>query len=704
LFDRDENAFTPFTYLALDDQTLDPSQPVTLMSAAVRQFEQQPGFASQSADPFAWFRKAQGEGDRSRRDARARGSAARTQRERLKALGTSDMELNRSFAAGIEILSRERNLGVPLLFVIDTFEEASYRPETDLVLLYGMLQKLLVEVPGIRLLLLGRAVPPGEDFASLGAEELALDDLDHHDALRLLADQGFDPDIAEEAIQTFGSNPLTLRLLAYAQAQAAIGDERPSLAAAGEEVIRGHLYRRILNHIHDPVVRRLAHPGMVLRRITPQVIAEVLAPVCRVNLQGSGEAGWLFDKLAREHTLVSREADGALVYREEIRRPMLKLIEADAPAEVAELHRAAADFYALQDGEASREEELYHLLMTPEETSWRVSRERFPTRIAGRLASAIDEFPPESQVILAQLTRVRLDPSALRRADAIDMDNIVARDVLYLMRTDRFEEALVRLTREIEPGSSLGPLKVRVLRELGRTDEAEAFARRQIERYPALGSRARLAQLMWFASQCGDDPERTRKWLERLLPIARKLPKLALVQTLTELKRVARPDQQREVEDELASALSQLSPSDAHREERLARLALVRMGPREAPTWGALAPDLLYGVSRSIRDLPPEEINALGAPIADILRDSPEEPFQQMAKALDEGSRERWIERLASLLDDVLRRKNPALASVRAAFLLFSAEKTSLAGASLAGLDEEQGEDWGPDAPQESAA
>ena len=42
------------------------------------------------------------------------------------------------------------------------------------------------------------------------------------------------------------------------------------------EVLQGVLFRRILGHIHTPEIRQLAHPGLVLRRITPDLIKEVL--------------------------------------------------------------------------------------------------------------------------------------------------------------------------------------------------------------------------------------------------------------------------------------------------------------------------------------------------------------------------------------------------------------------------------------------
>ncbi len=124
-----------------------------------------------------------------------------------------------------------------------------------------------------------------------------------------------------------GGNPLTLGLAARVLQSEQVSTSGITglktrtwyLASLSEEIIRGQLYRRVLDHIHDPDVRALAHPGMVLRRVTPEIIASVLAPICKVAMTTKTRAQELFGELRKEHTLVWLEENGSLHYRPEIR-------------------------------------------------------------------------------------------------------------------------------------------------------------------------------------------------------------------------------------------------------------------------------------------------------------------------------------------------------------------------------------------------
>jgi hypothetical protein len=51
------------------------------------------------------------------------------------------------------------------------------------------------------------------------------------------------------------------------------------LFSLAETAVQGQLYQQILNHIPDPDLRQLAHPGLVVRRVTRDVIKEVLARI-----------------------------------------------------------------------------------------------------------------------------------------------------------------------------------------------------------------------------------------------------------------------------------------------------------------------------------------------------------------------------------------------------------------------------------------
>ena len=133
-------------------------------------------------------------------------------------------------------------------------------------------------------------------------------------------------------------------------------------ARLSEGQIQGYLYRRILNHIQDEEVRRLAYPGLVLRRVTPGIIQNVLAKPCEVLVTDESAAQDLFDRLAAEVTLVQFE-EGALVHRRDLRRIMLPLLLDSAEGGTArQIEDAAIRYYEAMDGSAERAEEIYHRL------------------------------------------------------------------------------------------------------------------------------------------------------------------------------------------------------------------------------------------------------------------------------------------------------------------------------------------------------
>src|SRR5205814_728887 len=106
------------------------------------------------------------------------------------------------------------------------------------------------------------------------------------------------------------------------------------------------LYDRFLDHIRDTDVRSLAHPGLVLRRVTPSLVMNVLAPNCQFEGMDTALAARLVDRLADEVWLVKTTPDG-LWHHPRVRRAMLHMMTADPEHEeaVKAIHHAAADWY-----------------------------------------------------------------------------------------------------------------------------------------------------------------------------------------------------------------------------------------------------------------------------------------------------------------------------------------------------------------------
>jgi hypothetical protein len=201
-----------------------------------------------------------------------------------------------------------------------------------------------------------------------------------------------------------------------------------------------YVYDRLMRHIPDLEVRWLARYACVVRRVTAEVIQHVFSEVFQRPLKsliGMDEqlpvdeqpnvpfpvdvqppvddtrAEELFDAFSREVWLVSRNVDGSLTLRPDIRR--LLLPEFLHRLVVKEIHSAAVAYYQTRGDIISRAEELYHRLYlrdSPESLD-----QRWQPGVEPYLATALDEeLPVESQLYLASRLNVKL-PAPKKRTD-----------------------------------------------------------------------------------------------------------------------------------------------------------------------------------------------------------------------------------------------------------------------------------------------
>jgi len=366
----DRQARIPFAYLAFDQPSLRIETPFTILVEAASQFEQQ---WPENAKDIEQFRKDVRAVREERSSLSDRIKIATSRAARLDTVQSLDEQLYTSFSHMLKSLGQRtidgKTISIPVLLVLDTFEEVQYRDRESLAGFWRMLSSVLKQYPPFRVLICGRAfVDPAKSFK---IDQITLGELSQEDRLILLQRMGVeDTALAQSIANQVGGNPLSLRLAANlvlsnpeAAGTAGITDlstKRWLVFQTSEELIQGQLYRRILSHIHDENVAKLAHPGMVLRHVTPEIILNVLAPVCLpsvINLPEEDrptEASRLFRELKRENSLVESGPDGALVYRPEIRRAMVRLLEQDRHAEVRAIRRAAIAFYSQQEGVEAR--------------------------------------------------------------------------------------------------------------------------------------------------------------------------------------------------------------------------------------------------------------------------------------------------------------------------------------------------------------
>lgn len=269
-------------------------------------------------------------------------------------------------------------LAEPVLLILDTFEEVLVRGEDEAAYVLRWLLALVTDdggFPGVRVLLSGRAVPDAAQVAAMEASTHVLEvaDLPPGAAAQLLGNELRRLDTPAlgvptvDLIKRFGGHPLLLKVLARylhdqpdpARATAELlnepvaggaGETHPAAGGTGfdRHYAQTFLYRRILGRIRsdEPAIEKLAHPGLVLRRVNAVLISRVLAGPCGLGPVDGARAAVLLDKLRRQVWLVEPGDHPAVVrHRRDLRRLILPAMNTDLLAQARRIHRRAAAFY-----------------------------------------------------------------------------------------------------------------------------------------------------------------------------------------------------------------------------------------------------------------------------------------------------------------------------------------------------------------------
>ncbi|HYO44282.1 MAG TPA: ATP-binding protein [Candidatus Limnocylindrales bacterium] len=406
----------PFAYLDFDRAALDVADPYGLVTEMIRQLA-----AQFPVDRFEHMRATV--------EARAASRAA---------TGPGGIEEAESVLADVLGIMVDALGQRPYLVVLDTFEEVQFRGEARAFPLWEMLARLQVQWPMLRVVVAGRAPVETLRLAGQPPRSMALGDLDTEAAIAFLGAQGVrDRQLAARLVAQYGGVPLSLKLVgALARDEdsgigiMAAASPSKSSAAVGNEVVQGQLYERVLSHVHDERVRRLAHPGLVLRRITPEVIERVLNGPCELGVASAAEAMELFEALGRETSLMSLDdSDGALVHRSDLRRVILRLLLASEPGRVQRIREAAVAYYRDMGGRRGDAEVAYHRLHLGEA----VEEEAFKDpEVRSSIQSSMAEFAPGVQRRLATLG-FQVPPEALDQASLEEREQALASRVEALL-------------------------------------------------------------------------------------------------------------------------------------------------------------------------------------------------------------------------------------------------------------------------------
>lgn len=266
--------------------------------------------------------------------------------------------------------------GRPVALFLDTLEALRAEGDTHVLRLFENLDRLVREAGGLRIGVIsaGRAEAMHPARKRLAGEPIMLKGLEEKAAFALLEQREVAPAHWEPVYKVTRGNPLGLVLAAKAVSDNPdILDDLPQEQESerGALAIEGYLYRAILSRVPDHL-RGYANEGLLVHRVNPQVLAEVVAPALGARLS-LDEAGRILDELQRHHWLVTEERIGAdhwTMHRADIRSVVLPLIYAEGHAAgpsdepnaastvAAEIDRRAAQWFEIRAPVTA----LYHRL------------------------------------------------------------------------------------------------------------------------------------------------------------------------------------------------------------------------------------------------------------------------------------------------------------------------------------------------------
>ncbi|MEE1757432.1 ATP-binding protein [Streptomyces sp. SP18CS02] len=517
----------PFAYIDFERPTLSVHEPITLIVEVARQLGVQ--YPSHRAEFDALGDEGQ--------------QAAGSQREgqervtQLHRLATTRAVLGRSSSQEFQRAATERETGLirriadvlvralagagqqdpPFLLALDSFEAAQYRGSPVLGRIWAIINTWQAIYPPMRLVVSGRAPVghPSQTMAPLGME---LRDLDPEAAVGLLEACGVtDHGVARALADRVGGHPLSLKLAARAAALAGgdtdrMGDLISSLPArrrhffhrVDQMLVQGILYDRILNHIAHEEVRRLAHPGLVLRVITPEIIKDVLAEPCGLRVETMDDARTLFHELSRLD-LVEPAGAEALRHRPDVRAIMLRLTGTDRNALTRDVEQRAIAYYAAREGVEARAEEIYHRLRLDENP--RAVEERWLPGVELFLTGAQEDMGPRAAGLLTAKLGLGAQDRVMAGADQEDWERIAAQVVEDLLAQGHTQNAVIKLgeRRPWTPCSPLHALLAETLNRLGRPDQARETVSKALSGVEAAGCGERRLELLLLSARLAEE-------------------------------------------------------------------------------------------------------------------------------------------------------------------------------------------------------
>lgn len=463
----------PYTYLDFDRSDLPPEEPLTFLIEAVRQLSlQYPEFYAHCERIRAqWQQQLDPQSERIRllRLAERRTTANETPRTEVSSRLANWQPFLRDFG---QLLANIKVETAPFLLVLDTFEVVQNSSDAVLVGVFEFLELFQQAVPRLRTVISGRAPVVEENAVTSRVDPkrfpttpLPLPDFDAEAARGYLEFYNIPAKDAHDIFRQFGGNPLILSLAAEVWR----GDQKQPESAGSrglksirttnffglrlkEAVLQGMLFTRILGRIEDSRVQNLAHPGLILRRITPDIIRFVLAEPCDVSVPDAATAQQLFDTMRGEGFLVFYD-NGVLRHRPDVRRIMVRLLRDEQPDKTQRIQESAIAFYENKSEPAEQAEEIYHRLLLGQplervESRWKNEFSRYFNN------DTLEELGMTERVWLKQKLGQRLTAQERQQSGQVVWERETERNAADYIARGHPQEALQLLTARSERSES----------------------------------------------------------------------------------------------------------------------------------------------------------------------------------------------------------------------------------------------------------
>ncbi len=311
---------------------------------------------------------------RGRRDVRQQKSESVIELEQLGSELIGEERSLRRVVSGIRNALLDAGAGDrPFLLVLDTFEEVTQRDLSGRLLewLYEIADKLS-PMP-LRVIFSGRLYDADlDELTRFGVRDtLEVGELEPELAEKLLVSLDVPAQAASRLAHSeiLPRRPLELRLLAKlveGDDEAAVQNLEDEIREGGDaarELFAGLVYRRVLLRMDGTPAQALAYPGLVLRYVTRELIQQVLVPALDLPPLDDEEADAALDSLASFSWLATREGNGEVWHRKDLRRSMLKAMIAQEKDKARLIHDSAIKFFDKAGTEREWAEAFYHRLM-----------------------------------------------------------------------------------------------------------------------------------------------------------------------------------------------------------------------------------------------------------------------------------------------------------------------------------------------------